>query len=201
MSKSKQCIAIGLTAVGLAASIAFGQGPGASLSKSADADDLVKRMMAFDKDGDGALTRSEITDARLGRLFGRADADQNGQVTKDELTALAAEEHSDQPDFLGGPGGPPGGPGGPRPGFMGGMSRPGEILPQMIRRDLKLTPEQTQALEKLQKEVDQSLDTILTDAQKKQLKEIGSRGPRRFGPPGGGRRGPGGPGSPPGGPR
>ncbi len=30
-------------------------------------------------------------------------------------------------------------------------------------------------------------DKILTDAQKQQLKDIGSRGPRGFGPPGGGR--------------
>lgn len=201
MSKSHRYIAVALAAIGLTASIAFAQGPGASLSKSADSEDLVKRMMAFDKDGDGELTRSEITDARLIRLFDRADADKDGQVTKDELTALASEEHSDQPDFFGGPGGPPGGPGGPPPGVMGGMPRPGEILPQMIRRDLNLTSEQTQALAKLQKEVNESLATILTDAQEKQLKEMGARGPRGFRPPGGGRRGPGGPGGPPGGPR
>ncbi|MDR3622154.1 MAG: EF-hand domain-containing protein [Paludisphaera borealis] len=178
-----------------------GDGPGATLTKAADAENLVKRMMAFDKDGDGKLTRAEIADKRLERLFDRADADKNGQVTKDELTALASKEHSDEPDF-GGPGGPPGGPGGPPPGFMmGGVPRPGEILPQMLRRDLKLSPEQTRELENLQKEVDQSLAKILTDAQKQQLKELSSRGPRGFGPPGGGRRGPGGPGRPPGGPR
>ena len=178
MRKANQYIAVGLTAIGLTASIAFAQGPGPSLSRSADAENLVERMSAFDKNGDGALPRSEVTDQRLLRLFDRADAGMNGKVTKEELTALTTKEHSDQPDFFGGFGGPPGGPGGPPPGFTGGMPRPGEILPPMLRRDLKLTPEQTQALEKLQREVDQSLDTILTDAQKKQLKEIGSRGPR-----------------------
>jgi len=189
------------TLIGLAASAAglvAAQGPGGSptstQTKKADADDLVRRMTAFDKDGDGKLTKSEISDRRLERLFDRADDDDDGVVTKDELTALAEKEHSDEPDFGG-----PGGPGGPPPGFMiGGMPKPGEVLPPMLRRELKLSTEQIQELEDLQKEVDRSLDKILTAAQKTQLKEIGSRGPRGFGPPRGGRRGPGGP---PGGPR
>jgi EF hand len=191
-------ILMGLAAV--SGSTAFAQGPGedrpSAITRGADVEDLVTRMMAFDKDHDGELTRSEIFDKRLERLFDRADADKNGQVTKEELTALATKEHSDQPDFFGGPGG---GPGGPPPGFMmGGMPRPGEILPQMLRRDLNLSPDQVSKLDALQKEVDRSLDEILTDSQKKQLKDLRSRGPRGFGPPGGGRRGPGGP---PGGPR
>ncbi len=48
----------------------------------APADGLVARMMAFDKDGDGKLTKSEVTDERLHRLFDRADADKDGTVTK-----------------------------------------------------------------------------------------------------------------------
>src|SRR5262249_36167420 len=75
---------------------------------SPEAADLVARMMAFDKDQDGKLTRSEVTDARLNRLFDRADADHDGIVTRDELTTLAAREAADDR------GGPPGG--GP-PGF------------------------------------------------------------------------------------
>ena len=46
-------------------------------------------MMAFDKDKDGKLTKAEVSDERLHRLFDRADADKDGFVTKQELTALA----------------------------------------------------------------------------------------------------------------
>src|SRR2546423_2098392 len=52
---------------------------------------VVTRMMAFDKNHDGKLTREEITDARLLRLFEQADANSDGVVTEEELTALAAK--------------------------------------------------------------------------------------------------------------
>ncbi len=58
----------------------------------------------------------------------------------------------------------------------------------MIQDDLKLTPEQRHQVDDLQIQVDQSLAEILTDAQAKQFKEMSSRGPRGFGPPGGGRQ-------------
>ena len=131
-------IGIGMIVVlGAAALSALAQGPGrGTLSKSADADDLVARMMAFDKDKDGKLTRAEITDDRLVRLFDRADADKNGEVTKEELAAIAAKEHSDVPDFDG-----PGGPGGPPPA-------PGEIMPARLRDRLKLSDAQKHEVER-----------------------------------------------------
>ena len=98
-------------------------------------DDLVARMMAFDEDKDGKLTKAEVTDERLHRLFDRADADKDGVVTKEELTALATRESANN---RGGPpgGGPPGGgPGGP-------MGRPGEILSPMLQERLELTSDQ-----------------------------------------------------------
>ena len=52
---------------------------------------LVTRMMAFDANKDGKLTKDEITDQRLIRLFDQADVNQDGVVTKEELTALAAK--------------------------------------------------------------------------------------------------------------
>jgi len=169
----------------LAASLAAAQRPGQGLSKSADVDDLVTRMMAFDADHDGSLTKAEVTDERLGRLFDRADADKDGSVTKEELTALAAREHSEDRGF-GPPGGfGPGGPGGP----MMGMPRPGEVLPPMLQQRLRLTAEQKSQVENLQKEVDAKLAQILTDDQQKSLKEMREQGPG--GPPGGRR--PGGP--------
>ena len=38
-------------------------------------DNTVDRMMGFDRDKDGKLTRAEVTDDRLLRLFDRADLD------------------------------------------------------------------------------------------------------------------------------
>ena len=52
---------------------------------------LVVRMMAFDKKKDGKLTRDEVTDERLQRLFDQADTNKDGVVTKEELMALAAK--------------------------------------------------------------------------------------------------------------
>jgi len=63
----------------------------------------------------------------------------------------------------------------------------------MLREMLNLTADQTKQLDDLQKEVDQKLAKILTDDQKRQLREMRNRGPGRAG-----GRGPGGPG---GGPR
>ncbi len=85
--------------------------------------------MAFDKNKDGKLTRSEITDQRLLGLFNRADTNKDGVVTREELTALAAKMEAD-----GGPGGP-GGPGGRGPGGPGGPGGrgPGEPPPQPDR--------------------------------------------------------------------
>jgi hypothetical protein len=181
----------------IAASFALAQRPGGG-PRPSDADDLVSRMMEFDKDQDQKLTKAEVTDARLHRLFDRADADKDGVVTREELTALAAREAAN------GRGGPRGGGGGPPGGFPGGgpmgmgPPRPGEILPPMLQDRLELTSEQKAQLAALQKEVDSKLESILNDDQKAQLKTMRERGPGRFGPPGGGRGpGPGGDGPPP----
>src|SRR5207245_19835 len=109
-------------------------GRGGGLSKAADVDDLVSRMLAFDQDKDGKLTRSEVADERLLRLLDRADADKDGTVTRAELTALAEKEY-----IGGGPGGPGGfgGPGGGPPGGFGGPpSRPGEVLSTPVQQRL-----------------------------------------------------------------
>ena len=50
---------------------------------------IVTRMMAFDKDNTGKLTKEMITDSRLLRLFDLADTNKDGVVTKEELQALA----------------------------------------------------------------------------------------------------------------
>jgi hypothetical protein len=89
----------------------------------------------------------------------------------------------------GGPGGGPGGPG----GFMMRLPPPGEILPPPMQEMLRLSDEQKKKLAELQKEVDGRLEKLLTEEQRKQLKEMRERGPAGFGPPGFGPPG-GGPG-------
>ena len=89
--------------------------------------------------------------------------------------------------------GPPGGGGNP---FMRPMPPvPGVLLPEPLKEQLKLTPEQKKELEILQKATDEMLGKILTEEQRKALQEIKSRsmdmvfpfGPGGVeGPPGGG---------------
>ena len=74
-----------------------------------------------------------------------------------------------------GPGGPggfgPGGPGGPG-GFGPPPQQPGEFLAPFTQEQLKLTAAQKKKVEELQKKLDAELDSLLTDEQKKQLKQM-----------------------------
>jgi hypothetical protein len=186
----------------------------AANGKGAAAGGIVARMMSYVKNKDGKLVKSEVTDQRLRRLFDQADADKDGTLTKEELTAFAAKEQTKSragargggPGGFGAPGGGPGGdgppgfgPGGGGPGGGSGMGRPqlGEIVPRFLRDRLELSAPQEKQIQELQKEVDAKLAKILTDEQRAQLKEMRERGPGGFGPPGGppggGFGGPGGP--------
>lgn len=193
-----------LAAIPLAIAQRDGSGRNASTRK-AGSDGLESRLMPFDANKDGKLTRAEVTDERLQRLFDRADSDRDGVVTSQELTALAAREPAGGRGGFGGPGGPGGfgPPGGGPGGFRMGPPRPGEILPAMLRDRLELTPEQSKQVDALQKDVDAKLEQILNEDQRQQLKAMRDRGPGGFGPPGGGpgsggrRGGPGGFGPPP----
>jgi hypothetical protein len=78
------------------------------------------------------------------------------------------------------------GPGGFGPGVFGPPPQPGQILPAFLRDGLELTAEQRKQVDALQKEVDEALARLLTEGQKKQLREMGrGPGPGGFGPPGG----------------
>ncbi len=95
----------------LAVSVAPGQPPGGGKGKKGkgkgfDVEATVTQMMAFDKNKDGKLTKAEVTDERLHRLFDRADANKDGVVTRDELTELFTRESQ-----FGGGGFGPGGKG------------------------------------------------------------------------------------------
>jgi len=89
---------------------------------------------------------------------------------------------------------PAGGPGFGGPGMFMRLPSPGEILPAPLQEMLQFTDQQKKDLEVLQKDVDAKLDKIMTEDQRKQLKEMRERGPdgpMRF------QFGPGGPGGPP----
>jgi hypothetical protein len=162
---------------------------------------IVTKMMAFNTKKDGKLTREQVTDPRLLRLFDLADVNKDGVVTREELIALAAKLEAEI-----GPGGGKGpkgkGPGGfgekggKGPGFgddkgpggfgdkgpkgkgpKGPPSRPGQILPPFVQDMLNLTGDQRKELDTLQKEVDTRLGKILTEEQRIQLKEMQDKGP------------------------
>jgi hypothetical protein len=177
------------------------QDPGKQNQKDFSDSSIVTRMMAFNTKKDGKLTKDEVTDPRLHRLFDQAGTNKDGVVTREELMALAAKIDAEygQGGFGGkgpkgekgpggkgpkgekgpggkGPGGK-GGPGGPGkgqggPGGFGGPPQAGLIMPPFLQDQLNLTGDQKKQLGELQKQVDSQLDKILTDQQKQQLKEI-----------------------------
>ena len=270
------------------------------------------RLAALEKDKEGNINKADVPEGLL-RAFNRADANQDGKVTKEELTALKNQEAAilgggrgrdgapgrdgpgrpgegregapgrdgpgregqpgrpgegregapgrdgpgregrpgegapgrdgqgrpaagpgregqpgrpgegregapgrDGPGREGQPGRPgagpgrdgPGGPGIQRgfPGVGGGgrmpAGGPGQIFPPFLGQILGLNEEQKNQMEALQKETTAKLEKILTEDQRKKLKDIRENGPIGRGPGGpggpGGRPGPDGPGGRPG---
>ena len=163
--------------------------PGSDKAKDYSNAPIVVKMMEFNKKKDGKLTKEELTDERLHRLFDRADTNKDGVVTKEELVALYEKEFAQGGDDRGGKGPPDkdkGGRGKDRGGppdrsVRGGPPQPGVILPAFLQDELEMTDKQKKELADLQKDVDAKLAKILTDKQKKQLEEMRERGPK--GPP------------------
>lgn len=75
----------------------------------ADPEDMVKNLMAFDKNGDGKLSKDELPE-RMQAMLERGDSNKDGFLSPDEIRTMALAQQ--------GPGGPggrgPGGPGRPR---------------------------------------------------------------------------------------
>jgi mRNA-degrading endonuclease RelE of RelBE toxin-antitoxin system len=130
---------------------------------------------------------------------GRPDPDAQKKATAlrkdamDRVTKLLSDsQNSTLKDLLGATADasifqPQGGGGGFGPGGgTGFFQQPGQIMSDNMKERLKLTDDQKKQLEDLQKEIDAKLEKILSDDQKKTMKE-----PPQFGRPGGGGRNPG----------
>jgi hypothetical protein len=89
------CVLPLLLALGAAACFAQegprGEGPG-----SPNPDELVKRLLEFDRNGDGQLSKEELPE-RLQGLFARGDANKDGILSKDELRKLAEAQSANAP--------------------------------------------------------------------------------------------------------
>jgi hypothetical protein len=93
---------------------AFRQGGrGGRGGRGISADQIVERLLSFDKDKDGKLTKDELPE-RMQDLLAKGDTNKDGALDKDEIKALADKL---QREGFGGRGGPGGFPGGRFAGF------------------------------------------------------------------------------------
>jgi hypothetical protein len=110
-------------------------------------DDVVERIMAYDKNKDGKVTKDELPE-RMHGLIARGDTNKDGALDRDEIKKLASTPGGFGPGGFGpggfgpggfGPGGfGPGGfgPGGPRPVGLG----PVGLGPVDVRIDRRVGP-------------------------------------------------------------
>lgn len=97
------------------------QPPGGG-GRGGDSSELVTRMLNFDENKDGKLSKDELPE-RLQGMFARADKDEDGFLSKDEISADLGSRTGGEGAGRGGRGGE-GGPGGGR-GGRGGEGGPG----------------------------------------------------------------------------
>jgi Ca2+-binding EF-hand superfamily protein len=82
-----------------------GRGEGEGNAAADVVEDTVKTLMAFDANGDGKLSRSELPE-RFQGLFDRADLNKDGFLTPDEIRKMAAAQAPPpEPEGRGGRGG------------------------------------------------------------------------------------------------
>lgn len=151
-----------------------GDEPGETAPPSAD--DMVATLMAFDKNGDGKLAKDELPE-RMQGLFARADTNQDGILTADEIRKSA--QTTAAPAGRGR--GPEGGRGGERPNFM----RMDPILAALDSDgNGEISPAEIAAAPTALKKLDKDGDgRISADEARPQFGgPRGERGPRREGP-------------------
>lgn len=156
----------------------------------------VDRLMSMDTNADGYLTVDEVTDMRMRSILNRSDANQDGMISRAELTMMAGGQQAGVGNRGGGQGlaggqgfgvgqgfggdqpAVGGLPAGGMPGGLGGLGpQPvGQILPEFMHDQLGLTAEQRTAIAKLQAGVDAQLARILT-AEQQQMLQQGADGP------------------------
>jgi Ca2+-binding EF-hand superfamily protein len=72
-----------------------GRGEGEGEAQGPNANELVNTLMAFDKNGDGKLTKDEVPE-RMQGIFDRADANKDGVLTREELLQSASRQGGQQ---------------------------------------------------------------------------------------------------------
>jgi hypothetical protein len=95
-------------------------------------DDIVERLLSFDKNKDGKITRDELPE-RMQDLIAKGDTNKDGALDKEEIKKLAEDLARNDTDRGRGRGRGPGGPGGP--GAAGGV--PLRVIERAVE-DLKL---------------------------------------------------------------
>ena len=110
-------------------------GPGGPGGPMGDPSQMVDRDDRRDQNGDGKLTPDEVDDPRMGMMLRGADADGDGAVSKEELTA--AMQQMQQRMGGGGFGGPQGGFGG-----RGGGDMTERMMAMDKNGDGKITPDE-----------------------------------------------------------
>jgi hypothetical protein len=82
-------------------------GPGRPPGQSLEVNDMVERIMSFDKNKDGKVTRDELPE-RMHNLIARGDTNKDGALDREEVKKLAADLAREDGPRRRGPGAPPG---------------------------------------------------------------------------------------------
>lgn len=117
-------------------------------SRGVTVDQIVERLMAFDKDKDGKIAKSELPE-RMQDLIAKGDTNKDGTLDKDEIKALATklQKEGGAAAFAGRGGFGPGGRGGfGRGGFGPGGFGPGAGLERAVE-NLKLSDKKKETAE------------------------------------------------------